>query len=254
MFIACSSQLTDIMQREERALDAALDAILQRVIDIKSSLQELMLKIEREGEQADWPSYLDAFSVISAQIYTLMKLLKNEKTPLLRNYLTLPLQLNADPDDKLLVATEGRVPSFSHDFVPNMLRTKPEPDVEKRHLTLEAKMAQINGDTAQKQINVHNKVVKHVMDLVNTAREEWETETASRTNQPQTCSNSETEVLLAALGTGKGIKMMPGRAPPPGPSPTIPQQPPPQMPNTSKAVSSVKTNIKAASAMNPYGR
>lgn len=78
-----------------------------------------------------------------------MKLLKNEKTPLLRNYLTLPLQLNADPDDKLLVATEGRVPSFSHDFVPNMLRTKPEPDVEKRHLTLEAKMAQINGDTAQ---------------------------------------------------------------------------------------------------------
>lgn len=78
-----------------------------------------------------------------------MKLLKNEKTPLLRNYLTLPLQLNADPDDKLLVATEGRVPSFSHDFVPNMLRTKPEPDVEKRHLTLEAKMAQINSDTAQ---------------------------------------------------------------------------------------------------------
>lgn len=55
-------------QREERALDAALDAILQRVIDIKSSLQELMLKIEREGEQADWPSYLDAFSVISAQV------------------------------------------------------------------------------------------------------------------------------------------------------------------------------------------
>lgn len=79
----------------------------------------------------------------------------------------------------------------------------------------------------QKQINVHNKVVKHVMDLVNTAREEWETETASRTSQPQTCSNSETEVLLAALGTGKGIKMMPGRAPPPGPSPTI-SQPPPQ--------------------------
>lgn len=83
------------------------------------------------------------------QIYTLMKLLKNEKTPILRNYLTLPLQLNADPDEKLLVATEGRVPSFSHDFVPNMLRTKPEPDVEQRHLALEAKMAQVNADTAQ---------------------------------------------------------------------------------------------------------
>ncbi|XP_045592274.2 mediator of RNA polymerase II transcription subunit 8 isoform X2 [Procambarus clarkii] len=238
-------------QREERALDIALDAILQRVIDIKNSLQELLVKVEREGEQADWPSYLNSFSVISAQIYTLMKLLKNDKTPILRNYLTLPLQLNAESDEKLIMATEGRVPSFSHDFVPNMLRTKPEPDVEQRHLALEAKMAQVNADTAQKQINVHNKVVKHVMDLVNTAREEWETETASRTSQPQTCSINETQALIAALGTGKGFKI---RTQPPGPSPTMPQQPPPQITTTNKAVSAVKTNIKAATAIHPYSR
>ncbi|XP_050707011.1 mediator of RNA polymerase II transcription subunit 8-like isoform X2 [Eriocheir sinensis] len=243
-------QLFHPSQREERLMDATLDAILQRVVDIKGSLQELMVKTEREGEQGDWPSYLNSFSVISAQIYTLMKLLKNEKTPILRNYLTLPLQLNAESDEKLLVATEGRVPSFSHDFVPNMLRTKPEPDVEQKHQALETKMTQINSDTAQKQINIHNKVVKHVMDLVNTAREEWETETAARTSQPQTCSLNETQALVAALGTGKGFKM---RAQPPGPSPTI-QQPPPQITTTSKAPSAVKTNIKAASAIHPYGR
>lgn len=231
-------------------MDATLDVVLQRVVDIKGSLQELLVKIEREGEQGDWPSYLNSFSVISAQIYTLMKLLKNEKTPILRNYLTLPLQLNAESDEKLLVATEGRVPSFSHDFVPNMLRTKPEPDMEQKHQALEAKMAQVNSDTAQKQINIHNRVVKHVMDLVNTAREEWETETAARTSQPQTCSLNETQALVAALGTGKGFKI---RAQPPGPSPTI-QQPPPQISTASKAVSAVKTNIKAATSIHPYSR
>lgn len=57
-----------LLQREERALDVALDAILQRVVDIKSSLQELVTKIERVGDQADWPSYLNSFSVISAQV------------------------------------------------------------------------------------------------------------------------------------------------------------------------------------------
>ncbi|KAK7065311.1 mediator of RNA polymerase II transcription subunit 8 [Halocaridina rubra] len=241
------------MQREEKVLDTALEAILQRVVDIKGSLQELLVKIEHEGDNADWPSYLNNLSVISAQIYTLLKLLKNDKTPILRNYLTLPLQLNADTDEKLLMSTEGRVPSFSHDFVPNLLRTKPEPDVEQRHLTLETKMAQMNSDTATKQINVHNKVVKHVLDLLNTAREEWETETASRTSQPQTCSINETQVLIAAMGTGKGIKNIPGRAPMPRPSPTMPQQPSPQI-TTSKAVSAVKTNIKAATAMHPYVR
>ncbi|KAG0727414.1 Mediator of RNA polymerase II transcription subunit 8 [Chionoecetes opilio] len=236
-------------QREERVMDAVLDAILQRVVDIKGSLQELLVKTEREGEHGDWPSYLNSFSVISAQIYTLMKLLKNEKTPILRNYLSLPLQLNAESDEKLLVATEGRVPSFSHDFVPNMLRTKPDPDVEQKYQVLETKMVQINTDTAQKQINVHNKVVKHVLDLINQARDEWETETAARTSQPQTCSLNETQALVAALGTGKGFKMRPL---PPGPSPTI-QQPPPQI-TTSKAVSAVKTNIKAANSMHPYNR
>lgn len=74
-----------------------------------------------------------------------------------------------------------------------------------------------------------------MMDLVNTAREEWETETAARTSQPQTCSLNETQALVAALGTGKGFKM---RAQPPGPSPTI-QQPPPQSRNPSGAGISV---------------
>lgn len=49
-------------------MDATLDAILQRVVDIKGSLQELMVKTEREGEHGDWPSYLNSFSVISAQV------------------------------------------------------------------------------------------------------------------------------------------------------------------------------------------
>ncbi|XP_076048817.1 mediator complex subunit 8 isoform X2 [Oratosquilla oratoria] len=241
------------MQREERVLETALDAILQRVVDIKNSLQQLIFKIERESEHTDWPQYLDSFSVISAQIYTLQKLLKNEKTPILRNYLTLPLHLSAESDEQLMRATEARVPAFSHDFVPNMLRTKLDPEVEQRHNTHEAKAAQMNHETAMKHINIHNKVVKHVLDLVNQAREEWETETASRAGQSQTCSIHETQTLVAALGTGKGLRMMQGRAaaPIPRPSPTMTQ---PQSQIQTKAPTSIKTNIKAAAQIHPYSR
>ncbi|KAB7495152.1 Mediator of RNA polymerase II transcription subunit 8, partial [Armadillidium nasatum] len=199
----------EISNHAERVLETALEVIIQRVVDIKSSLQQLIVKVETQGENADWPQYLDSFSVISAQIFSLLKILKNEKTPLLRNYLTLPLQLNADPDEQLLRATEQRVPAFSHDFVPNLLRTKPEPEVEHKLNALETKMTLMNHDTS--------------------AREEWETDTASRVNQPQTHSVNETQVLVAALGTGKGIKIIPGRAPPPGPSPGMSHQPPPNL-------------------------
>lgn len=81
-------------------------------------------------------------------MYTLLKVLRNEKTPALRNYLTLPLQLNAEPDDALLRLTENRVPAFSHDFVPNLLRTKPDPELEMRYHQLQSKMNIVNADTS----------------------------------------------------------------------------------------------------------
>lgn len=81
-------------------------------------------------------------------MFTLLKVLRNEKTPALRNYLTLPLQLNADSDEALLRMTETRVPAFSHDFVPNLLRTKPDPELEMKHHQLQAKMNITNADTS----------------------------------------------------------------------------------------------------------
>ncbi|XP_047739227.1 mediator of RNA polymerase II transcription subunit 8-like [Hyalella azteca] len=214
------------MQREDRLLEVTVDTVVQRVTDLKQSLGLLLQKLEHEGESADWPDYLQQYSVISGQMITLLKVLRNEKTPVLRNYLTLPLQLNADPDEALLRSTENRVPAFSHDFVPDLLRTKPDPELEMKFHTLNAKMNIMNSDTSSKQINQHNKVVKHIVEMVSSARDEWETET-SRSSLPQTCSINETHSLLAAIGTGKQHQV--GKAP-----------------------SSIKTNIKAAGQMHPY--
>lgn len=239
----------------ERHVDLVLENMAQRVSDIKNSLETMVHKLERESHLADWPSYLDSYSVISAQIYTLLKLLRNEKTPILRNYQTLPLQLSAEPDDQLLKATDGRVPSFSHDFVPNALRTKPDPENEAKQTALENRMGQMNSDTAMKQINNHNKVVKNVIDLLGQAKENWDSDAMSRTSQPQTSSINETNQLVVALGTGRGIKGAPGgRTAQPGPSPTLPTQQPQQMSPAGKAPSGIKTNIKSAGQMHPYGR
>lgn len=58
-----------------------------------------------------------------------------------------------------------------------------------------------------------NKVVGHVWDMVNKAREEWESEAGSRAGAAQTSSISDTHCLVAAIGLGKGLKHT---APPPG--------------------------------------
>lgn len=57
-----------LSQRDERTLEVAMEAVLQRVIELKQSLAQLLQKLEQEGESADWPQYLQQYSVISAQV------------------------------------------------------------------------------------------------------------------------------------------------------------------------------------------
>ena len=97
----------------------------------------------------------DVFSVIQCnaccipQLNNLLRVLKNEKTPLLRNRVTLPLLLSPERDEELARLTEGRVPAFAHDLVPHYLRTKHDPMVEERLQMVESKAASVSADAAQ---------------------------------------------------------------------------------------------------------
>ncbi len=96
------------------------------------------------------------------QMNTLLKVMKNDKTPTLRNLIVLPLVLSPDIDEELARATENRVGALTHDITPDLLRTKPDPDVEARQNQFEARAQQVPPETAQKQINALNKVLYRV--------------------------------------------------------------------------------------------
>lgn len=59
----------------------------------------------------------------------------------------------------------------------------------------------------QKQLTQYTKVIGHVWDIANKAREEWESEAGARATQAQTSSAADTHALLAAVGMGKGLKV-----------------------------------------------
>lgn len=262
------------MQREERQLDAALEAITMRVNDLKNSIGSMLVKLEHEYETMNWPTFLDNFALMSGHLTTLSKMLSHDKSPTLRNLTVLPLLLSPDRDEELLRLSEGRVPAFSHDLVPDYLRTKPEPDVERQVIQMEHKASNLAYESAQKQVTAYTKVVNHVWDIVSKAREEWETESGSRSGATQTSSVADTHALVAAVGMGKGLKTMVQQAVPSGPQGMMvapvgrpgaggPQQPgsgpmnpnqPGQMGPMGKAPSAIKTNIKAAAQIHPYGR
>lgn len=256
------------MQREEKQLDMALDNIIMRVNDLKQSISNMIVKLELEHETLNWPTFLDNFALMSGQLTALTKVLTQDKCPALRNLVVLPIQLSQERDPELLRITEQRVPQFSHDLAPDYLRTKLEPDVEQRMLQLEIKAGNMTFEMAQKQVSAFNKVMNHVWDVVSKAREEWESESSARSGPQQTTSLADTHLLVAAISTGKNLKMpvpqgqagpqsmmgpggRPGVGPPGGPGMMNPGQ---QMGPMGKVPSGIKTNIKAASQIHPYGR
>ncbi|KAF6345064.1 mediator complex subunit 8 [Rhinolophus ferrumequinum] len=233
------------MQREEKQLEASLDALLSQVADLKNSLGSFIYKLENEYDRLTcqsgshpvqpWavflgPSVLDSFALLSGQLNTLNKVLKHEKTPLFRNQVIIPLVLSPDRDEDLMRQTEGRVPVFSHEVVPDHLRTKPDPEVEEQEKQLTTDAARIGADAAQKQIQSLNKMCSNLLEKI--SKEERESESGGLRPNKQTFNPADTNALVAAVAFGKGLSNW---------------RPSGKMP------SGIKTNIKSAS-MHPYQR
>jgi len=258
-----------MQQREEKQLENALDSIILRVNDLKSSLAAMIYKVENEYDTMNWPQFLDNFALLSGHLTSLSKITSPDKCSNLKNLTVLPLMLSPERDEQLAQLTEGRVTTFAHDLVPDYLRTKLEPLAENKMLTLEHKAAALNYDNSQKQIAAYQKVVSHIWDIVSKAREEWEVEASARGNTQQNSSVADTHTLVAAVGMGKGLKTTGTPPNPMAPSPgmmapgAVPGRPgsgPPMSGSNAgnmtinKAPSAIKTNIKSATQIHPYGR
>jgi len=97
------------VKAEEMNLDSSLDAMIKRVNDIKASINQFLWKLDHEHETLNWPSVLDSFALLSSQLCTLQKLLTNEKTAQLKNYVFVPLHLQPDRDMELEVCDVFRI-------------------------------------------------------------------------------------------------------------------------------------------------
>ncbi|XP_071954439.1 mediator of RNA polymerase II transcription subunit 8-like [Antedon mediterranea] len=236
----------------EKAFETSLEAIITRVQDLKHSIGSFILKLEHEHQMLNWPSVLDSFALLSSQINMLNKVLKSEKTPPLRNLVLLPLELSCDRDEELEKLTEGRVAVFNHDVVPNYLRTKPEPDVDAKNQQNKSIASQITPELAQKQITSLNKITARLLDNLNNAKEEWDTDSSSSRLNLTTDNRADTHILVGTLSLGKGIK--PNR--PPAQPTASPSVMPQQRINIDmhKPQSTVRTHIRPGSSVHPYNR
>ncbi|XP_067026157.1 mediator of RNA polymerase II transcription subunit 8-like isoform X1 [Acropora muricata] len=238
-----------IRSQDEALLEVSLETLSSRVQELKESIQAFLLKLEHE--QMNWPSVLDNYALLSGQVNTLTKLLKNEKTPFFRNLVLLPLLVQQDADPDIQKASDGRIQAFNHEVVPDYLRTKFDPEIEESERKLETMATNIPPEQAQKQIDSLNELASNLNELIKNAREDWEGE-QNEAGRNSSAVNPDVSTLVAAVTFGKGLKpakVTKGRG---SKSDKGPQGAWTNEKSASKAPSSVKVETKTAANVHPY--
>ncbi|XP_028403882.1 mediator of RNA polymerase II transcription subunit 8-like [Dendronephthya gigantea] len=188
--------------QDEKILETTLDALLNRVQDLKNSCQSFLMKIEHQ--QLTWPQVLDNFAVISGQVSTLFKVIKNDRIPVLRNLVLLPLLVQQEPDADLQKSTESRIQAFNHEVVPDHLRTKYEPEVEDKERVLSATASNMSSELTQRQIADFNATLSSLVEMISAARDDWETDQSSASKSSANV-NADVPKLVGAITYGKGL-------------------------------------------------
>ncbi|CAB1324040.1 unnamed protein product [Coregonus sp. 'balchen'] len=229
-----------MQQREEKLLEASVESLISHVAHLKNALHSFIYKLENEYERLTWPSVLDNFALLSGQLNTINKLLRNEKTPSFRQQIIIPL--------------------LFHEIVPDHLRTKPDPEVEEQEKQLSAEAARIGPEVAQKQIQTLNKLCSNLLEKLNNPRDDRDADSAAvgfgkglskcRPPGPVAPGHTGQGPMMSGGPTLQQVTIGGGSGQQQGMGPGAPQQ----QGQPGKMPSNIKTNIKAASSMHPYNR
>ena len=117
---------------DSKILDS-LDILIHDVNECKNSLENLLIKIGPENSmqnKLDWPLILNNLRIVSTNLISITKFVKDRKDTLLKSSIVLPKNFSEEIDYAIKEKTNGRISIFNQDVIPNILRTKLIPQLE----------------------------------------------------------------------------------------------------------------------------
>ncbi|EDV28353.1 Mediator of RNA polymerase II transcription subunit 8 [Trichoplax sp. H2] len=155
----------------DKSIEFTEQSIGTRLDDIQASLESFTYRLQYENLQ--WPTVLDNFALIAGQMSMLNNHLRNEKLPQLHNLILLPLTISQETDSNLQEITKNRIQTFDHEIVPDYLRTKPEPEVERDQKELAEKADMLSEGEKEKEVTDANVLIDDLIEIINNARTAW---------------------------------------------------------------------------------
>lgn len=114
-----------------------LDVLIHDVNECKNSLELLLLKIGSDqtlDNQLDWPLILNSLRIVSTNLISITKFIKDKKDSVLKSSIVVPKHFSEEIDYTIKEKTNNRISIFNQDVIPNILRTKLIPQIESNEM------------------------------------------------------------------------------------------------------------------------
>ncbi len=103
----------------------SLDMLIRDLKECRSSIEALLFKLSSENyEQIDWPAIFNSLRIVSTNLISISKLVRDKKDLMLKSVILMPKFWSEDIDPDLRELTNGRISVFNQDIIPYILRTK----------------------------------------------------------------------------------------------------------------------------------
>ena len=117
----------------------SLDTLIKDIQECKSSLEMLLMKIgynefALHANQTDWLTLLNSMRIVSTDLISISKFIKDKKELMLKACILVPKQFSEDVDPELKDLTNNRISVFNQDVIPIILRTKLIPQLEENEM------------------------------------------------------------------------------------------------------------------------
>ncbi|OON17474.1 hypothetical protein X801_06687 [Opisthorchis viverrini] len=192
------------MQATERRQMESVKTLYNALYKLKQKVQDLVIKLETQGESCDWPRYLSTLALCASELSEIRKVLESDRFSSEHTLALTPMLLNPEPDPTLAKATEDRLALFNHDTVPQYLRTKLDPKLESQCLAQSSRASAVPSDQLTKLINQTNRAVDASLKEVTLLKQELEADFSDRQSKT-TGSVEDFNALLSLVISGKGL-------------------------------------------------
>uniref|UniRef100_A0A0K0F5X6 Mediator of RNA polymerase II transcription subunit 8 n=1 Tax=Strongyloides venezuelensis TaxID=75913 RepID=A0A0K0F5X6_STRVS len=195
-------------QHEPEKVKTAIKNLEHKVLEIRMNI-ESTLEILNRQQSVPFEELMGLFTSLANTMTQMQTLLKrsaltasqDDSGAFLRSHLLVPQAISLDYNETLHRKTEGRIPYWNHDVVPEFLSTKISAELEAIDKGIESEKNLKSQELVTRQINQMN---KHIDILLGALNEAGKIAAENHTSKP-TYDNNETEMMVRAMMNGEGL-------------------------------------------------